>query len=522
MNLSASFIKRPIGTSLLAIGVCLLGVLSFLKLPVSNLPSVDFPTIFITTGYPGAGAETMAASVAAPIERRVGEIAGVRSLTSINSLGSTLIFVTFDLGRDIDHAARDVQAALNAATTDLPAGLPSLPTFRKANPDDAPILILALTSDQLKASALYDAADTVLLQRLSQVDGVALVSVAGADQPAVRVTADAKQLAAMGLSMDDVRAAVANASALAPSGAINGKSLGRAISINSQLRGPADYRTLVVKSTGTTSVLLRDVATVEDGKRNLLQEASFNGKPAILVSITKAPGANVIDTVGRIKELLPQLSRFLPTGIDVSILHDRTTTIRASINDMIATLMIAIALVMVVVTIFLRRFASIVAAGITVPLALAGTCTLMLAAGFSVDNISLMALATSVGFVVDDAVVMIENIERSREGGLGAIEAALLGSRQVWFTLVSMSVSLTAAFIPLLFLDGILGRFFREFSVTLAFSVAVSTLASLTVTPMVCAHLGERRTIEPLRRLGSSIEWTLDSSTCSATFTPEA
>ena len=433
-------------------------------------------------------------------------------MTSLNALGSTLLFVTFDLDRSIDHAARDVQAALNAATTDLPAGLPNVPTFRKANPDDVPILILALTSNTLSASALYDAADSVLLQRLSQIDGVAAVSVAGADQPAIRVSAYPSKLAAMGLSLDDVRAAIVNANALSPIGSIEGETFSRSIAASGQLSAIDDYRNLVVKTVEGSSVLLSDVASVENGKRNIHAEASFDGRPAILVSITKASGANVIQTVKRVTALLPQLDRFLPAGVEISVLHDRAVNIRASVDNMIEALILAIALVMIVVLIFLRRMSSIIAAGITVPLALAGTCACMYAAGFSVDNISLMAVATSIGFVVDDAVVMIENIETHREAGMSPFDAALIGSRQVWFTLVAMSASLMAAFIPLLWLGGVTGRLFREFSVTLAFAVVVSTLASLTVTPVICGHFGRRNDRRAhLGLVPRLIETTLDS-----------
>ena len=489
MNVSALFIRRPIGTALLAIGVFLVGAVAWALLPVASLPAIDFPAVFINAQYPGASPEIMAETVAAPIERRVGEIAGVTELTSVSSLGSSVIVALFDLSRDGDAAARDVQAALNAAATDLPSGLPNVPTFHKANPNAMPVLILALTSDTLPTTALYDAADTVLAQRISQVNGVAQVSTAGADQPAVRVRADPTKLSNMGLGMDDIRTAIANANAVSPLGTIDTPALGQSIDSNDQLATISDYGKLVIKNNNGTSVLISDVATVDNGVRNMRSMATFNGKPAVLIQITKQADANVIETVDRVKALLPKLQRFLPAGIDISVLNDRTETIRASVNDMVKTLLATIVMVMMVVFVFLRRITPTAAAGVTVPLALAGTCAGMYAAHFSIDNISLMALATSVGFVVDDAIVMIENIDKNRELGLSPMQAALTGSRQIGFTVISISVSLMAAFIPLLFLGGMPGRLFREFSVTLAFAIIISTVASLTITPMISAHL---------------------------------
>ncbi len=493
MNVSALFIRRPIGTILLAIGVFLVGAVAYFRLPVASLPSIDFPAVFIITQYPGASPETMAATVAAPIERHVGEIPGVTELTSVSSLGNTVIISLFDLGRNVDGAARDVQAALNAAAIDLPAGLPNVPIFRKANPNNAPILILALTSDQLPSSAVYDAADTVLLQRISQVSGVAQADVAGADQPAIRIRADPARLSSMGLSLDDIRTAIVNANAVSPTGAIDGDIFGRAISTNDQLKTLDDYKSLVLKNDSGTTALLSDVAAVTNSTRNNRSQASFNGKPAVLIYVRKQANANVIETVDHIKSLLPELQRFLPAGVDISVLNDRTTTIRASIGDMIWTLGATIVLVMMVVFVFLRRLTPTMAAGVTVPLALAGTCACMYAAHFSIDNISLMALATSVGFVVDDAIVMIENIDKNREAGLSPLQAALVGSRQIGFTVISISVSLMAAFLPLLLLGGAAGLLFREFSVTLAFAIIISTVASLTITPMISANFSSAK-----------------------------
>src|SRR5690242_11745266 len=488
MNFSYPFIMRPVGTILLALGLFLVGAVAYRFLPVSSLPTVDFPTIRVSASRPGADPATMAATVAAPLERRLGEIAGVTEITSISTLGSTNISVQFDLGRDVDGAARDVRAALNAAAADLPGDLPTLPNFRKSNPAAAPILILALTSQSLPASAIYDAADTVIAQRISQVEGVADVTVSGAEQPAVRVRVDPGRIAANGISFENVRSAIADANALGPLGAFDGSSLAETIGANGQLRSVADYRRLAVKTVDGNIVRLSDVASVAEGTRNSRSAASFNRRPAVLLIITKQADANVIETVARIRALLPELKRWNPPDIQVSVLSDRTQTIRASVDDMQWTLSGTVALVMVVVFLFLRRATTTIAAGITVPLSLAGTCAAMWAAGFSIDNLSLMALAVSVGFVVDDAIVMIENVFRNMEAGHPPLRATLMGAKQIGFTVVSISISLIAAFIPLLFMGGVVGRLFREFSVTLAFAVVISTIVSLSVTPMICAH----------------------------------
>src|ERR1700730_2814343 len=488
MNFSYPFIRRPIGTTLLAIGLFLVGLVAYVFLPVARLPTVDFPTIRVSASRPGADPATMAATVAAPLERRLGEISGITEITSISSLGNTNITVHFDLGRGIDRAARDVQAALNAALSDLPGDLPSLPTFRKFNPAASPIIILALTSDTMTPSALYDAADTVIAQRLLQVDGVADVTVSGAEQPAIRVRVNPVALASMGLSMDDVRTTIVNANAAGPLGAFDGVQLARTIAINDQMRQSREYDPLVVKAADGTVVRLSAVASIRQGVRNTLSAAWFNKQPSVLLIITKQADANVIETVDRIKVLLPELRRWIPAGIKISTLTDRTLTIRASVSDMQLTLAATVALVMMVVFAFLRRLTPTIAAGITVPLSLAGTCAAMWLAGFSIDNLSLMALAVCVGFVVDDAIVMIENMFRNLEKGYTPLRAAIEGAQQIGFTVVSISISLIAAFIPLLFMGGIVGRLFREFSVTLAFAVAISTIVSISVTPMICAY----------------------------------
>jgi len=485
---SGPFISRPVGTTLLAIGLFLTGAVAYRFLPVASMPTVDFPTINVTATRPGADPETMAATVAAPLERRLGEIAGVSELTSRSSLGSTRITVQFDLTRNIDGAARDVQAAINAALTDLPGDLQSTPTFRKSNPAATPIMILALTSTVLPPSALYDAADTVIAQRLSQVDGVAEVNVSGAEQPALRVRLNPIALASMGLSTEDVRTAIANSNAIGAVGEFDGNERTIAIGTNPQLDLVPQYNAIIVRSANGAVVRLSSVASVQPGVRDSRAAGWFNRQPSVLLIINKQSTANVIETVDRIHKLLPELTRWISPAIDISVVSDRTQTIRASVRDMQLTLIATVILVMLVVFVFLRRTAATVAAGVTVPLALAGTCGMMWLAGFSIDNLSLMALAVSVGFVVDDAIVMIENCFRNLEKGMSPLRAAMEGARQIGFTVLSISISLVAAFIPLLFMTGLIGRVFREFSVTLAFAIAVSTVVSLSVTPMICAY----------------------------------
>jgi hydrophobe/amphiphile efflux-1 (HAE1) family protein len=488
MNFSLPFIKRPVATTLLSIGLILVGAVAYRFLPVASLPSIDFPTIRVFANRPGADPTIMAATVAAPLERRLGAIPGVTEITSTSSLGSTSIAVQFDVSRNIDGAARDVQAALNAAVSDLPSDLPSLPTFRKMNPSAMPVLILAMTSKTLPASAVFDAADTVVVQRISQVDGVADVAASGAEQPAIRVRVDPLAVASMGVSMENVRTAIAGANAAGPVGVLHGTVLSEIVATNDQLREAPEYRDIVVKTTGGTVVKLGSIASIESSTRNSRSAAWFNGQPAILLTVTKQADANVIETVDRIKQLLPEIQQWIPAGIDIAILSDRTQTIRASVHDMQLTLLATVFLVMLVVFVFLRRGTPTLAAGITVPLSLAGTCAAMWVTGFSINNLSLMALVVSVGFVVDDAIVMIENAYRNLERGQPSMRAAIDGARQIGFTVVSISFSLVATFIPLLFVGGAVGRMFREFSLTLVFAIAVSTVVSLTVTPMICAH----------------------------------
>ncbi len=506
MTFSEVFIRRPIGTTLLAIGLTLVGLVAWSALPVANLPVVDLPTLRISASRPGADPETMAATVAAPLERRLGEIAGVTELTSSSTLGSSNISIQFDLGRNIVGAARDVQAALNAAATDLPSDLPTLPVARKFNSAAAPILIFALTSDTLSAADIYDVADTVIAQRMAQVEGVADVSVSGADQPAIRVRVDPAQLAAMNVSLDQIRTTIANANALGPVGAMDGVRQGAALSANDQMTTPSDFGALVVKSANGALVQLSSIAQITPSVRNTRSLATFNGKPAVLLVLTKQADANVIDTVDRVFALLPELRRWIPASLAISVLTDRTNTIRTSVKEMEMTLGITVCLVMLVVFVFLRNGPATAAAGVTVPLSLAGTFAAMWAAGFSVDNISLMALVVSVGFVVDDAIVIIENIHARRQAGLGSYAAAIEGARQIGFTVFSISLSLAAAFIPLLLMGGIIGRFLREFAWTLVFAIAFSTLISLSLTPMLCAHLVHSGKENKRGRFGQAME----------------
>ncbi|MCG2673363.1 efflux RND transporter permease subunit [Bradyrhizobium sp. GCM10023182] len=487
-SISQPFIRRPVGTTLLSIGLFLLGIVAYRFLPVASVPNVDFPTIFVYAFRPGAAPAIMASTVAAPLERRLGEIAGVNQITSTSTLGLSSVLLQFDIGRSLDRAARDVQAAINASLPDLPGDLPSLPRFGKANTSGAPVYVLALTSKTLPPAALYDVADTVLLQRISQVPGVGNVTVSGADQPAVRIQLNPVALSNAGIATDDVRTAIINANPLGPVGIFNGERQSETLSLNRQMRTAKEFRDIVIKSSKGNFARLSDVANIEDSVKNVRSVAWFNKQPAVLIEIRKQGDANVIDTVDGVKALIPELKQWIPVGVEVSTLVDRTGTIRASVTDMQWTLLATAVLVMVVVFVFLRRLTPTIAAGISVPLALAGTCAGMWVAGYSIDNLSLMALAISVGFVVDDAIVMIENMVRNLEHGIRPMQAALEGAKQIGFTVVSISLSLIAAFTPLIFMDGIVGRLLREFSLTLTFAIVVSTLVSLTVTPMICAH----------------------------------
>ncbi len=488
MSVSTPFILRPVATILLSLGVLLSGIVAYRFLPVSPLPSIDIPTIVVFAARPGADPQTMATSIAAPLERHIGEIPGVTELTSTSGTGTSTIVVQFDISRDIDGAGHDVEAAINAATVDLPSDLPTRPYYRKFNPAAAPIMTIALTSDTLSLGQVYDLADSVLAQRLAQVPGVGQVQVNGSEKPAVRVRIDPVALAAAHLSMDDVVTALRATNVNGPVGGFDGPARAETIALNGQLHHAAEFAGLVLKTNGTALVRLSDIASVVDGVANARIAATSDGKPAILLQITKLADANVIRTVDNIRAVLPQLADYIPPGLTMKVLTDSTTTIRASVADVSVTLMVTIALVIMVVALFMRRLVPTLAAGVTVPLSIAGTLAAMWLEGFSLDNFSLMALTISVGFVVDDAIVMIENIVRHIERGVAPLPAALLGAREIGFTVFSISVSLVAVFIPVLFLGGILGRLFNEFAMTLTLAIAISAAVSLTLTPMLCGQ----------------------------------
>ncbi|MEO6920820.1 MAG: efflux RND transporter permease subunit [Collimonas sp.] len=499
MNISRPFIERPIATTLLTIGVALAGMVAFRLLPVSPLPQVDFPTISISAGLPGASPETMAATVATPLERALGSIAGVTEMTSSSSLSSTRITMQFDLSRDIDGAARDVQAALNAARNLLPTGLPSNPSYRKVNPADAPVMILSLTSDSMTQGQMYDAADTILAQKLSQVAGIGQVSVGGSSQPAVRVELNPTALNKYGIGSADVRTAIAATNANRPKGVLEDGDKNWQIYANDQAKTAAEYMPLIVAYRNGAAVRVSDVATVIDSVANVRNAGSANGKPSVLVILNRQPGANIIETVDAVRALLPQLRASIPAAINLDVVLDRTPTIRASLHDTEKTLLISIALVIMVVFLFLRNGRATLIPAVAVPISLIGTFGVMYLLGYSLDNLSLMALTIATGFVVDDAIVVLENVSRHIEAGKKPFAAALLGAKEVGFTVLSMSISLIAVFIPILLMGGIVGRLFREFAVTLSVAILVSLLVSLTTTPMMCARLLKH---EPHRKQG--------------------
>ncbi|RUQ31312.1 MAG: multidrug efflux RND transporter permease subunit [Candidatus Competibacteraceae bacterium] len=505
MNLSAPFILRPVATTLLTLGLILAGLVAFRLLPVAPLPQVDFPTISVQARLPGASPETMAATVATPLERALGRIAGVTEMTSSSSLGATRITLQFDLDRNIDGAARDVQAAINAARSLLPTGLPSNPSYRKVNPADAPILILALTSATLSRGQMYDAASTILAQKLAQVEGVGQVDVGGASLPAVRVELNPQALNHYGIGLEQVRTALATTNANRPKGAVEDGDRHWQIAANDQAKQAAEYLPLIVAYYNGSAVCLADLAEVKDSVEDLRNAGLANGKPSVLLIIRRQPGANIIETVDRIRALLPHLRAEIPRAIDLTVVMDRTPTIRASLREVERTLLISVALVILVVFLFLHSARATLIPAVAVPASLIGTFSVMYLAGYSLDNLSLMALTIATGFVVDDAIVVLENVSRHIEAGLSPLHAALRGSREVGFTVLSISVSLVAVFIPILLMGGILGRLFREFAVTLTTAIAVSLVLSLTTTPMMCAYLLQRRpeaTRSRVHRLG--------------------
>jgi multidrug efflux pump len=513
MNISAPFIHRPVATTLLTVAVALAGAVAFEVLPVSPLPEVDFPTISVSASLPGASADIMASSVATPLERQFGHIAGVTEMTSASSLGSTSVTIQFDLSRDIDGAARDVEAAINAARTYLPSNLPGNPTYRKVNPSDAPIMILGLTSEKYGAAALYDTASTVVEQKLSQIQGVGQVTVGGGALPSVRVDANPTQLASFGLSLGNLQSVLSLQNADLAKGQISDGIVTADILANDQMSLAADYKPLIVGYHHGAAIRLSDVAEVTDSVQNIRAAGYLNGKRSISIVIFRQPGANIINTVDGIRTQLPFIQASIPLGIDTTIVLDRTTTIRASVSDVERTLLISIGLVIVVVFVFLRNGRATLVPAVAVPVSLIGTLAVMYLFGYSLDNLSLMALTISTGFVVDDAIVVMENVTRHLENGMLPFAAALKGAEEIGFTVFTISISLIAVFIPLLLMGGIVGRLFREFAVTLSTAILVSMIVSLTTTPMMCAYLlRHERTEEHGRMFRASekfFDWVL-------------
>jgi len=489
MNVSAPYIHRPVATTLLTVAIAIAGAIAFNVLPVSPLPQVDFPTISVGAGLPGASAEIMASSVATPLERQFGHISGVTEMTSASTLGTTSITIQFDLSRNIDGAARDVEAAINAARTYLPANLPANPTYRKVNPADSPIMILGLTSDRYAPDKLYDVASTIIQQKLSQIQGVGQVNPGGGALPSVRVEANPTQLASYGLTLSNLQSVLSLQNADLAKGQITDGHTTADILANDQISHAVDYKPLVVGYSNGAAVRLSDVAEVTDSVQNIRAAGYLNGKRAVMVIIFRQPGANIIDTVDRIRDQLPFIKASIPLGIDTTIVLDRTTTIRASVGDVEKTLIISIGLVIVVVFLFLRNARATLIPAVAVPVSLIGTFAAMYLFGYSLDNLSLMALTISTGFVVDDAIVVMENISRHLESGMKPFAAAMKGAEEIGFTVFSISISLIAVFIPLLMMGGIVGRLFREFAVTLSTAILVSMVISLTTTPMMCAYL---------------------------------
>ncbi|MBV8428420.1 MAG: efflux RND transporter permease subunit [Hyphomicrobiales bacterium] len=509
MSISTLFIERPIATSLLGFAVLLCGILGFERLPVSALPQVDFPTIQITTQLPGASPDTIASLVTAPLERQFGQIPSLSTMSSQSSFGLSQVTLQFELDRDIDAAAQDVQSAINAAGSTLPRNLPYPPTYAKVNPADTPILTLALTSKTESLRTLSDLADTLLAQRLSEVTGVGHVSVEGGIKPAIRIQADLARLASYRIGMEDLRAAIVGANVAGSKGALDGAQQSYTIAANDQIAAAQAYRTVVVAYRNNAPVLLQDVAVVIDGLENSRVGGWYQGEPAVIIDVQRQPGANIISTVDAVKKELPRLSLSMAAGVNLKIVNDRTETIRASIADVEFTLVVAAALVVLVVLLFLRTLRATIIAGVALPLSIIATFAVMWLAGFSLDNLSLMALTIGTGFVVDDAIVMIENIVRNMEAGKSPLQAALDGAGQIGFTIVSLTVSLIAVFIPLLFMTGLVGRMFREFALTLSIAVVVSAIVSLTLTPMMCGQILRSVAERPPGALSRAAEWPM-------------
>jgi multidrug efflux pump len=514
MSVSSPFIHRPIATSLLGIAIMLGGVLGYLWLPVSSLPQVDFPTIQVTTQLPGASPDTIASLVTAPLERNFGQIPALQMMTSASSFGISQITLQFELSRDIDSAAQDVQSAINASGSTLPRTLPYPPIYSKVNPADAPIVTLALTSPTISLRQLSDLVDSLLAQRLSELTGVGRVTIQGGIRPAIRIQVDLSRLANYGLSLEDIRTVIVGANVAGPKGSLDGAHQAYTIAANDQLTAAAAYRNILLTYRNGAPVLLKDVAEIVDGLENNKVGGWYNGNPAIVVDIQRQPGANVIETVERIQRELPRLQRAFPAGATLSVVHDATTTIRASIHDVQFTLILSVGLVIMVVLVFLRTIRATIIAGVALPLSLIATFGIMWFCGFSLDNLSLMALTIGTGFVVDDAIVMIENIVRHMEDGQDPFEAALDGAREIGFTVISLTVSLIAVFIPLLFMTGLVGRMFREFALTLSIAVVTSAVVSLTLTPMMCSRLLRHNVGSTgnavTRAFNRGVDWTVE------------
>src|SRR5690242_217222 len=528
MSPSRIFILRPVATTLLMIAVMLSGILAFQFLPLSALPEVEYPTIQVQTFYPGASPDVMTSSVTAPLEVQLGQMPGLRQMSSVSSAGASVITLQFNLNLSLDIAEQQVQAAINAAGNLLPSDLPAPPIYAKVNPADAPIVTLALTSKTLPLPRVQELADTRLAQKISQLPGIGLVSISGGQKPAVRVQADTRKLAAYGLNIDDLRTTVANANVNTPKGNFDGPMRAYTINANDQLQSADAYRDIVIAYKNGSPVHLSDVAAVVDGAQNDYLAAWMNAVPAVILNIQRQPGANVIEVADRIRELLPQLTQGLPAAIDVALLTDRTVTIRASVRDVEFELMLAVVLVVLVIFVFLRSVRATIIPSLSVPLSLVGTFGAMYLLGFSLDNLSLMALTIASGFVVDDAIVVIENISRYIEEGESPQEAALIGSEQIGFTIISLTVSLIAVLIPLLFMGDVVGRLFREFAITLAVTILISGAVSLTLVPMACAKLLKPASEERenafqrwsreqfdalIRGYGRMLTWVLDRQT---------
>ncbi|MGD0141746.1 MAG: efflux RND transporter permease subunit [Rhizomicrobium sp.] len=512
MNISAPFIARPVATTLLTAGLIMAGLVAVFLLPVSPMPNVDLPTISVQASMAGASPETMATTVATPLERHLGTIADVDEMTSSSSVGSTRVTLQFGLDRNIDGAARDVEAAINAARADLPTSLKSNPTYRKINPADAPILILALTSDSLSTGQIYDLASTILQQKLSQVAGVGQVQIGGSSLPAVRIDLNPLALFQYGIGLEDVRAALSAANADAPKGSLDQGNLRFQVATNDQATTAAQFQSLIVAYRNNAAVKLSDIANVTDGVEDVRNIGLTNGKPAVLVILYRQPGANIIDTVDRAKAELPELQAALPPAIQVIVANDRTGAIRQSLRDVERTMLLSIVLVVMVVFLFLRNGRAALIPSVAVPLSLIGTFALMYVANFSLDNLSLMALTVASGFVVDDAIVVLENISRHIESGMERMEAVLLGAREVGFTVLSMSLSLIAVFLPILLMGGLVGEFFFEFAMTLSFAIIISLVVSLTTTPMMCRFLASNREQRPQGRVMRAAERAFDAA----------